>query len=622
MPMFKPKNDDLAKPKPKRPTGVLLILREWWPLSLTVFGIGMAWLYAGVTGWQSRMRDMPASLEAASPPSAFVQELTRTLIGEPIVFFVGLTIALIAACVIARSAQVAAVALPLLLMADVCAAGVYLNTMLSFCSVGEVTQTQTDYEGHVYHAVPVEIPADSSCSEYAAVYRCDGTTCPLYAVAPYPYWAQWQDDIVPFRFIADTQSGIPLLMAGDEVLVSLDDQVGWSEIREPLDSLEVINAETVHRLTLVGEASPGVTADVAFSPDGRLLAVAGQTGVLQYPVTDLSQPLRMLDTRTALYNTPVDVRYSIDGQAVLGSSFRSDGYFPVIANTYLWRRDSGTMIDAHAGADAGGLTLYSPDGQHYARFDYGESLTLGTVGTNEAHVLPPPDGYPQHALWSADGRLFALTDNAQIPVWDEVTVWDAMSGDPVLELTIRDQNTYVSAILFSVDSQRLLVQYRDLTLNTATASLFDVKRDLMLDSITMPSLTELVMTPDSSTIYGFLSEYENGSVHTVVSQWDIGDAGRIEPVEDVPLNGQVKDWTRNMRFSPDGELLLATAQEPTVETEALRTLLGIYAVDTGSPLYLLELPDTGVMDYALSPDGRLLAVAGLDGRVRLYAVTG
>src|SRR5262249_32869515 len=79
----------------------------------------------------------------------------------------------------------------------------------------------------------------------------------------------------------------------------------------------------------------------------------------------------------------------------------------------------------------------------------------------------------------------------------------------------------------------------------------------------------------------------------------------------------------SIAFSPDGTLLAASAvRDTTVQVWSTRRLTRVAAFsDTQKTQYPPQLGG-GVFMLAFSPDGRLLAAVGIDGKVRVFGVPG
>jgi WD40 repeat protein len=106
-----------------------------------------------------------------------------------------------------------------------------------------------------------------------------------------------------------------------------------------------------------------------------------------------------------------------------------------------------------------------------------------------------------------------------------------------------------------------------------------------------------------------------------------GDPVEFWNVQTRHLIGQVTTGfasrVNSIAFSPDGTLLAAsTEQDTTVQVWSATRLTRVAAFSVTQQTTYLPQQGGGVFMLAFSPDGRLLTVAGIDGKVRVYGVPG
>jgi WD40 repeat protein len=235
----------------------------------------------------------------------------------------------------------------------------------------------------------------------------------------------------------------------------------------------------------------GFISSIAFSPDGRMLAISGSDGRVQLWDTAHGKWLRSLYS----YRNSDWVVFSADGHTLV--SWGADSGHQVV----LWDALSGDQLrvfgddanpageaafspdgrvlatDASSqGSDAGGIQLwdvasgsevrrlpgyvgpvFSPDGKLLAARNKNRSISLLDVESgNEVRTFSAHQGlFSPNAIFSPDGRLLASTNNSM------VTVWDVASGQEVRNIY---DSALVRGIAFSPDSRLLASGSEDHTI--------------------------------------------------------------------------------------------------------------------------------------------------------------
>jgi WD40 repeat protein len=185
---------------------------------------------------------------------------------------------------------------------------------------------------------------------------------------------------------------------------------------------------------------------VAFSPDGHMVATwgAGHVVILWDPPS--GNQIRVLGDDAASLGAST---FSPDGRQLVTDAFGNDG------GLQLWDAASGTKLRRFPGyVDP----VFSPDGKFLAAWNKSKSISLLDVASgNEVRTFP---GYKAFlvpdVVFSPDGRLLASTNENAV-----VTVWDLASGNEVRR--INDAAT-VRGIAFSTDSRQLASGSEDHTI--------------------------------------------------------------------------------------------------------------------------------------------------------------
>ena len=160
----------------------------------------------------------------------------------------------------------------------------------------------------------------------------------------------------------------------------------------PMHPIGIANASRVTQLTRWGTGS----WQVAFSPDGRLLAVATGIGLYLYDIPALSE-VRFIATDTAL----VSVAFAPDGRLLASASDDE--------TVRLWDVASGQLVRTLEGpADRVMSVAFAPDGRLLASGSSDKTIRLRDVQTGD--LLRTLEGHTSRVnivAFSPDGRLLA-----------------------------------------------------------------------------------------------------------------------------------------------------------------------------------------------------------------------
>jgi len=366
--------------------------------------------------------------------------------------------------------------------------------------------------------------------------------------------------------------------------IKLWDTAGWGELR-----------------TLAGSQD---TESVAFSPDGTMLATATGSTVKLWDVASGNE-LRTLPA------SPVrTVAFSPDGRTLAASAGVAG------QEIKLWDVESGNELHILTGhSNWINAVVFSPDGQTLASGSVDSTVRLWDVATGRQ--LRAFTGHTKEVTsvaFSPDGRLLASAS------WDlTVKLWDVASGKELVSLT--GHAGAVDSVAFSPDGTMLASgsgdQMRLWRIESGVAAPEPTPTLSPPVSIVTPvPLSELAISPDNAGQVTQLHLLESDSVKQIV--WSPG--GKLLAIATYHIylydaqtlkQSYVIDsvqWVYSIAFSPDGTLLAAPSPDgvklwDTTGWGEVRTFAG----------------SKGAESLAFSPDGTMLATA-TGGTVKLWDV--
>jgi WD40 repeat protein len=248
--------------------------------------------------------------------------------------------------------------------------------------------------------------------------------------------------------------------------------------------------------------SPGsLSLSLAFSRDGRAVAIA-----------ENGPAVRLLDAETWIELEPLDtgakgvrsVAFSPDGKMLAVGSSIWKGQRPIVT---LWewpgRRRLAEVVGGRGSINA---MAFSTDGSRVVLGDSAGEVTLCDIGTGAVRSRRPAHDAGISALvFSPDGRLFATASYFD----GEVRLWDATTAEP--RGSLPKLSTGVAALDFSPDGSMLALARGD-----GIASLSDVATGHEIASVQVPagSLQAIAFSRDGRLL-------ATGGSDGAVRLWDV-----------------------------------------------------------------------------------------------------
>ena len=341
-------------------------------------------------------------------------------------------------------------------------------------------------------------------------------------------------------------------------------------------------------------------ADIALSPDWRLVAVSYETGAVEVRDAASGRLRLTLDDHS---NSVVDGEFSPSGDRLATASPTGE--------VLIW--DVPGSLDAGAGRRVATLDVQSRLARNgnvtKVTFAGEDSLILGYLGEVEVWELANTDrphvtllGYTKLSTAQvASPDLTRLATAGQ----DGVTrIWDMATGEELLALA--RHAAPVNEAAFTPDGRRVVTVDR-----AGHLRVWDVRPQLLGERATLSvdvGAFDVALSPDEKQL-------AIGSVTGAASLWDLADGQRLQTLG---AGGPVY----RVAYSPDGERLATVGGDNHIrvwDVQSGQELLAFSGHGSGMAADLFP----GTLDVTYSPDGDRLVTAGADGVAKVWdAATG
>ena len=317
---------------------------------------------------------------------------------------------------------------------------------------------------------------------------------------------------------------------------------------------------------------------VAYAPDGKLIAAAGQDKVI-YLIDPVTRETRA--TIRGEWDQVLSVAFGPDGQRLAIGTWSGDIFVRHIS------KGTNLPLRGHKGAVYG--LAFSPDGRLIASGGMDKTTRLWDLASpGTGKVLPGPEKNVYQVAFRPDGKELATAgEDGKVRLWD-------LTREGAAPRTLEGHGGLVFGVHYSPDSKRLASASFDRTIGIWR--LPEGKRERTLRGAPK-SLLSVRFSPDGKHL---ASSGYDGLVRT----WH-ADTGAL-----VASQRGHDEMVEGLAFSPDGRYLVSGSRDRSVRLWASAATSRSVGSDQGhsGPVYGLNF----------SPDASLIASSGVDGTIRIW----
>ncbi|MCY2978462.1 MAG: protein kinase [Planctomycetota bacterium] len=337
--------------------------------------------------------------------------------------------------------------------------------------------------------------------------------------------------------------------------------------------------------------------DVAFSPDGKQLAIGSADGPIRF--WDAISGRRLQLTLMGHKGNVYQVQFSPDGQRLVSAG--RDG------SVRVWNLATGQQEFAKTGYGNVRRAAFRPDGRYVAYSTFGNELWIWDFAATDKEKEKPVKylydvGVIMSLAYSPEGRRLAIS-GASGPV---------LLIEPETGRVLRQFHTHngvAPAVAFSPDGRVMVTGGVDHEVKT-----WDARTDWdpsVVRTATgsfqskMGNFDRLAVTPDGSRLLlpnGY-NRGTRGMGEKTLVDWDLEQASIVQT-----FRGHT-DWLNDVSLTRDGSRYATASNDKTAR---------IWNAATGEEEKTLTGHTAAVTSVSFHPNGESLATAAADGSIRLW----
>ena len=328
----------------------------------------------------------------------------------------------------------------------------------------------------------------------------------------------------------------------------------------------------------------GSINEIQYSPDGKLLTVAGGIGVWLYDVTT-HQEAALLTEHTSVVNS---LAFSPDGRTFASGS----SYGTIILSGPIIQLDRSTgeqkMLVGHRHRISS--LAFSPDGKTLASDSRDGTIRLWDVVTGEQKWTLEKDSDDATMLsFAPDGRTLVSVS------WKEkIHLWDAHTG--------KHQKTFAMHPDCSVAGAAFNPDGKTVAINSANGTIYLHDLDTGELKLTLPGhkeyMDQLAFSPDGKTLA--IASFEDETIRL----WD-AHTGKHKKTFTAPHDRYIG----GLAFSPDGKTLASSSGDGTIR---------LWGTHTGNEKHTFTGHSQRLFSAALNPNGDIIASGSTTGIINFW----